>query len=198
MKKDLTEIVCILDMSGSMASTREDAIGGFNNFIEEQKKLPGECNVTVVFFNSSEYKKWADGKPLKSIPKLGQEYQPNAMTPLLDAVGKTINDVGARLAATAEKDRPERVLVIIITDGQENVSKEFTKKQVKEMVKHQEEKYFWKFLFLGENMDAFAEAGGMGIVQAVNYFGINHAYACSNLAAKSYRSGGTIDLGDKK
>lgn len=199
MKKGLTEIVCVLDMSGSMGSTREDAVGGFNNFIDEQKKLPGDCNVTVVFFNSNEHRKWLDGKPIKDVPKLGSEYQPAAMTPLLDAVGKTINEVGARLATADEKDRPERVLAIIITDGMENVSKEFSRKKIREMIKHQEEKYAWKFIFLGENMDAFTEAGAMGIKKAFacNYVGIRSAYHVSSNAAKSYRSGGSIDLGGK-
>jgi Mg-chelatase subunit ChlD len=199
MKKGLTEIVCILDMSGSMASTRKDAVGGFNNFIEEQKKLPGDCNVTVVFFNSIEHRKWIDGKPLKDVPELGNEYQPAAMTPLNDSVGKTINEVGARLAATPEKDRAERVLVIIITDGMENVSKEFTKFDIKRMIEHQEKHYSWKFIFLGENVDAFTEAGAMGIQKAFacNYVGIRSAYHVSSNAAKSYRAGGPVDLTGK-
>jgi Mg-chelatase subunit ChlD len=191
MKKDLCEIVVVLDRSGSMESIKNDMIGGFNTFIAEQKKLPGECLVTLTQFDT-EYDIVYSGKPLKDVP--GLELVPRGSTALLDAVGRTINDVGARLKATAEDQRPERVLFVIVTDGQENVSHEFTITAINQMVTHQRDKYKWEFVYLGANQDSFAEAQKLGIHIAQNFKAdaMGVAVAASNLhvGTRSYRGGG--------
>ena len=163
MNNDLTEIVIILDRSGSMQNLAEDTIGGFNSFVNEQKKETGEARLTAVLFDN-EYEILHDGVNIQDVPVLTEkEYYARGMTAMLDAVGKTINDVGERLAKTEEKDRPGKVIFVITTDGMENASKEFKKSQIKEMIERQQNVYSWKFLFLGANIDAFGEAGGIGI-----------------------------------
>lgn len=163
MKDNLTELVFILDMSGSMSSLANDTIGGFNSMLESQKAEPGEANVTTVLFDHDyillhDHVSIANVKPLTS-----KEYSPRGTTALLDAIGRTVNSVGARLAATPEEERPSRVVVAITTDGYENSSREFTKSKIKEMIEHQQTKYSWVFMFLGANMDAISEAASLGI-----------------------------------
>lgn len=162
MKQNLTEIVAILDRSGSMSNLVEDTIGGFNSFIKEQKKIEGDANVTLVIFDDS-YEVVYSGVDIKEVPELTDSvYFARGMTALLDAVGKTINEVGARLKNTPESERPENVLFLITTDGMENSSSEFTGSQIAEMVKHQEDKYSWEFVFLGANIDAFGVGDSYG------------------------------------
>lgn len=147
--KNLTEIVCVMDKSGSMFALRDDTIGGFNNYIAEQKKLPGNAKVTLIQFNH-EYKIEYNGLDIASVQDLTREsYVPGGNTSLYDAVGFAVNTVGARLASVDEDKRPSQVIVLVITDGQENSSKEFKGDKVKSMVSHQIEKYNWKFVYLG-------------------------------------------------
>ena len=162
MKQELTEIVVVMDASGSMDSIRTDAVGGFNSFIEKQKTMPEAANLTVIFFDSNRYEKWQDGVDLRDCPVLGDEYMPGASTPLLDATGRTIEELGTRLENTPESERPGQVMVIVVTDGMENSSTVFTKQKVKEMIRRQEEVYKWEFVFLAANVDAFQEGDGMG------------------------------------
>lgn len=163
MKKNLTEMVFILDRSGSMSSLTSDTIGGFNSMIESQKKEDGEAFVTTVLFDDK-YELLHDHIDIQEVKELtNKEYFARGMTALLDAVGKTINSIGARLANTEEEKRPEKVIFVITTDGFENASIEFTKAKVKEMIEHQQEKYSWTFMFLGANMDAVGEAASLGI-----------------------------------
>lgn len=167
MKKNLTEMVFILDKSGSMSSLENDTIGGFNSMIAKQKQEEGEAYVTTVLFDDR-YKMLHDHINIQDVPELtNQEYYARGMTALLDAVGRTVNSVGERLNNTPEEERPEKVIVIITTDGLENASREFTKKAIKEMIEHQQEKYSWTFIFLGANMDAVSEAADLGI--SANY-----------------------------
>lgn len=162
MKENLTEVIFILDRSGSMASLTNDTVGGFNSFIEQQKKEPGECYLTTILFDD-QYEVLHDHVNLKDVkPLTDTEYFARGMTALLDATGRTINTIGERLAKTDESERPEQVIVVITTDGQENSSKEFTAEQIKTMVSTQENDYNWRFLFLGANIDAFAEGGNLG------------------------------------
>lgn len=166
MKKDSTEVVFILDRSGSMAHLTDDTIGGFNSFIEKQKTEPGECKLTTVLFDD-QYEILHDGVDLKKVSDLtNTEYFARGMTALLDAVGRTINAVGDRLNKTDESERPEQVIFVITTDGMENSSTEFTAEKIKEMVSHQEDTYNWKFLFLGANIDSFATGGNLGFSAA--------------------------------
>jgi len=145
MKKDLSEIVIILDESGSMGSCKSDTIGGVNLFLENQKRIKGDVRVTLVKF-SDYYKIINDAIPLDQVAYLDEHnYTPSFSTALLDAVGKTINNLGKRLADTPEAERPERVIFAVITDGYENSSREFTRSQVFQMVTHQKQKYSWEY-----------------------------------------------------
>lgn len=171
MRKGLTELVFILDRSGSMRGLEADTIGGFNSMIEKQKKEDGEAYIsTVLFDNRSEV--IHDRLPLDQIGKMtDKEYYVRGCTALLDAIGGAIHHIGNVHKYAREEDRPEKTLFIITTDGMENASRQYTYARVKEMVQHQKEKYGWEFLFLGANIDAAAEAGRFGISadRAVNY-----------------------------
>lgn len=163
MKKDFTEIVAILDRSGSMSQLSEDTIGGFNSFIEQQKEVKGECSVSLILFDDKYDQVYSD-LDIKEVPVLtDKEYFARGMTALLDAVGKTINSVGDRLRKTPEDLRPEQVIFIITTDGAENQSTEFRGEQIKEMIKEQTDKYGWEFMFLGANIDAFGVGNSLGM-----------------------------------
>jgi uncharacterized protein YegL len=163
MNENLTEIVAILDRSGSMEHLTNDTVGGFNSFLKEQKEIPGEAVLTTVFFNDS-YKLLHDRVNIKDVkPITNKEYIAQGSTALLDALGKTINDIGLKLYNTQENDRPGKVIFFIITDGEENASKEFSKEKVKEMVELQKNTYSWEFIFMGANIDSFAAASSIGI-----------------------------------
>ena len=163
MNQNLTEMVFILDRSGSMSHLQNETIGGFNSMIEKQKKEPGEAFVTTVLFDG-QYELLHDHVNIQDVkPITDREYYARGMTALLDAVGRTINSVGERLSKTPEEERPGHVIFVITTDGAENASREFTKVKVKEMVEHQQDKYSWAFMFLGANIDAVAEAASLGI-----------------------------------
>lgn len=171
MKKGLTELVFILDRSGSMVGLEKETIGGYNSLIEKQKKSQGEVYVSTVLFDGvSEV--LHDRIPLCEIQSMTEdEYYVRGCTALLDALGGAIHHIGNVHKYTKEEDRPEKTLFIITTDGQENSSRRYTYKKVKHMVEKQKEKYGWEFLFLGANIDAIAEAERFGIKanRAVNY-----------------------------
>lgn len=163
MNQDLTEIACVVDRSGSMESIRTDAIGGFNGFLAEQRAEPGEARVTVVLFDDR-YEVLHESRPIAEVPPLDERtYVPRNTTALLDAVGRTIDELGARLAATPEPQRPGKVIVAILTDGLENASRRYTRQDVFDRIRHQREKYAWEFVYLGANQDAFAEAERLAI-----------------------------------
>lgn len=163
MSNNLTEIVFILDRSGSMASLVTDTIGGYNSMIEQQKKENGEATITTVIFDDR-YEMLHDNVNIKQVKNMtDSEYYARGMTALYDAVGKTINSVGHRLSQTKEDKRPSKVIFVITTDGFENASKEFSKSKIKEMIETQQGKYSWTFMFLGANMDAMSEAASIGI-----------------------------------
>lgn len=160
MKSDLTDLTLVIDRSGSMEEIRSDAEGGVNAFIREQAQQPGDALLTLVQFDT-EYEFVHRGVPIKQSP--AYTLVPRGSTALLDAVGRAINETGERLGKMPEQDRPGLVVFVIVTDGQENSSQEFSKSRIKEMIEEQQKKYAWQFTFLGANQDAFAEAGGMGI-----------------------------------
>ncbi|MEH7114130.1 vWA domain-containing protein [Neobacillus niacini] len=162
MNTNLTEIIFLLDRSGSMGGLESDTIGGFNAFIDKQRKLEGKTLVTTVLFDDQYEIIW-NGVGAEKIKLTDQEYYVRGCTALLDAVGKTILDVGYRLSKACEEERPGKVIFVITTDGFENASREFTYKKVKELIKHQQEKYNWEFIFLGANIDAEKEADSLGI-----------------------------------
>lgn len=160
MRPDLTDITLVVDRSGSMAQVREDAEGGVNSFIKQQAQEPGEALLTLVQFDT-DYEFLYKGAAIGAVPHY--ELHPRGMTALLDAVGRAINETGERLSAIDEPNRPGLVVFVVMTDGQENSSKEFTKTQIKKMIQRQQCDYNWHFTFLGANQDAFAEAGAMGM-----------------------------------
>lgn len=162
MKENFTSINVIIDKSGSMSSLTHDTIGSFNSFLKEQKAVPGEAAFTLCTFHT-QYDLVHDFIKLNDVPDLDTEtYCPGGGTALLDAMGATINSVGAKLAAMPEEERPSKVIFLVITDGEENSSKEFTKEQIKNMVEHQTNVYKWQFVFMGANVDAFGEGTSLG------------------------------------
>lgn len=171
MKKNLTEIVFILDRSGSMAGLEADTIGGFNAMIEKQKAEPGQALVSTVLFDS-EIQVIHDRVPLEKIPPLTEkEYFVRGCTALLDAVGGAIHHIGNVHKYAREEDRPEKTLFVITTDGMENASRRYDSERVKQMIERQKARHGWEFLFLGANIDAVETAGrfGIGADRAVNY-----------------------------
>ncbi|WP_265443868.1 vWA domain-containing protein [Acetivibrio straminisolvens] len=171
MKKGLTELVFILDRSGSMEGLESDTIGGYNSMLEKQKKEPGEAIVTTVLFDDK-YELLHDRINLRGIsPITDKEYFARGTTALLDAVGKTINKIANAQKHTSEDERTEHVMFVIITDGMENASREFGYEKVREMIERQKSQYGWEFIFLGANIDAVATAERFGINsdRAANY-----------------------------
>lgn len=171
MKKDLTELVFIIDRSGSMAGLEGDTIGGFNSMIEKQKKQNGECYVsTVLFDNVSEV--LYDRVKLSDIPKMTEnDYVVRGCTALIDAIGGAVHHIGNIHKYARTEDVPEHTMFIITTDGMENASHIYNSETVKKMIERQKEKYGWEFLFLGANIDAVETAKGFGIAsdRAVTY-----------------------------
>ena len=163
MKKNLTEMVFILDKSGSMAGLEADTIGGFNGMIERQKKTEGEALVSTVLFSDSSAVIHDRVDLSKIEPMTGRQYCVGGCTALIDAIGGAIHHIGSVHKYAREEDRPEHKVFVIITDGMENASRHYTSDQVKAMVQRQKEKYGWEFLFLGANIDAVETASRFGI-----------------------------------
>ena len=171
MKKNLTEIVFILDRSGSMAGLEDDTIGGFNAMIEKQKNEPGEALVSTVLFDN-DCEVIHDRVGIQEIePMTRNEYYVRGCTALLDAVGGAIHHIGNVHKYAREEDRPEKTLFVITTDGMVNASRKYSYERLKAMIERQKEKYGWEFIFLGANIDAAREAARFGINadRAVNY-----------------------------
>ena len=194
MKKNLTELVFILDRSGSMAGLEDDTIGGFNAMIERQKGEPGEAIVSTVLFDNCS-KVIHDRLPLGRVPALTRkEYYVRGCTALLDAVGGAIHHIGNVHKYAREEDRPERTLFVITTDGMENASRAYDYRRVKALIERQKERYGWEFLFLGANIDAAKEAARFGITadRAANYHadheGTNVIYEAVSETVCSFRA----------
>ena len=171
MKKNLTEIVFILDRSGSMSGLEGDTIGGFNAMIEKQKREPGEALISTVLFDN-ENEVIHDRVDIQKIePMTDKEYYVRGCTALLDAIGGAIHHIGNVHKYAREKDRPEKTLFVITTDGMENSSHRYTYEKVRHMIERQKNRFGWEFLFLGANIDAAAEAERFGIQKnrAVDY-----------------------------
>ncbi len=171
MKKGLTEVVFILDRSGSMSGLEDDTIGGFNSLLEKQKKEEGDAFVSVVLFDDETEVLYDRVDIHKIEPMNDKQYYCRGCTALLDALGGAIRHIGNVHKYAREEDVPEKTLMIITTDGMENASRRYSYSKVKQMVEHQKERYGWEFLFLGANIDAVSEAGRFGIDsrRAVNF-----------------------------
>lgn len=161
---NLTEIVCVIDKSGSMCNQADETIGSFNSFVAEQRdNVAGEAKLTLVLFDTN-YRVIHEATPLADVPELdNRTYRAGGATALLDAVGRTIADVGYRLRNTPEAARPGKVVVVVITDGQENSSREYLGARTPDMVKHQQDKYNWEFIYLGVDLDEFDLQQNWGI-----------------------------------
>jgi uncharacterized protein YegL len=164
MKDNFVKIVFVIDESGSMSSSRSDVIGGFNEFINDQKKeKAGDVNVSLYTFASTVSTVF-NNKNIADVPELTMDnYRPGGSTALNDAVGKAINEIGYELAAMPEEERPSVVMMVIMTDGEENNSKEFKSAEIRDMIKHQTDKYSWKFIYLGTDITTTRMADDMGI-----------------------------------
>lgn len=204
MKKNLTEIVFILDRSGSMSGLEADTIGGFNSMIEKQKREAGEALIsTVLFDNFSEV--IHDRIPIGRVePMTDREYYVRGCTALLDAIGGAIHHIGNIHKYAREEDVPEHTLFVITTDGMENASRRYDSETVKKMIERQKAKYGWEFLFLGANIDAVETASrfGIGADRAVNYHsdhqGTQLNYEVLSAAVSTVRSSATLGTEWKK
>ncbi|NLT40268.1 MAG: VWA domain-containing protein [Clostridiales bacterium] len=171
MKKGLTELVFILDKSGSMGGLEHDTIGGYNSMLEKQKAVEGECLITTVLFDN-DYELLHDRIDIRAVsPITEKEYRVGGSTALLDAIGRTINKTGNALKHTSDEYRAKNVMFIIITDGEENSSREYSPERIKAQIERQRTKYGWEFIFLGANIDAVRTASRFGIApdRAQNY-----------------------------
>ncbi len=204
MRKNMTEIVFILDRSGSMSGLEADTIGGFNSMIEKQKKTEGEALISTVLFDSTSEVLY-DRINIRTIrPMTDNDYTVRGCTALLDAIGGAIHHVGIVHKYARPEDVPEHTLFVITTDGMENASRFYTSDRVKQMIERQKQKYGWEFLFLGANIDAVETARhfGIGADRAVNYHsdsaGTRLNYEVLNEAICAVRSSAPLDAGWKK
>ena len=189
MKDNFTRIAIILDRSGSMESCKESTVAGFNEFIRTQREIPGEATVKLVQFDD-QYETVFD-KPLKECPELTQNtFVPRGSTALLDAQGRTIVELGQELAALPESERPSKVIVVTLTDGLENASKQYNLDKIGEMIREQRDKYNWDFVFLGANQDAIATAAAMSIpLPSAMSYSTSKAGVAATMAAVSHYVG---------
>ena len=158
-----TEITCVVDRSGSMEAIKSDAIGGFNSFLSEQKREPGETRFSLVLFNH-EYELVYDGQDIQKIPDLNEKnYTPSGTTALLDAVGRTIETTEKKVSKQRIEDNPDGVIIAILTDGLENSSTDYTRQKIFDLIQEKREKHGWEFIFLGANQDAMREARHLAI-----------------------------------
>lgn len=189
---DYTHISVLLDRSGSMSSVKEDMEGGFNNFIKEQQQVPGKCRLSLFQFDHAYEVVYVD-QDIKHVPRLN--LTPRGATALLDGLGRSIHETGQFLSQMPESQRPGKVIFMVITDGHENSSREYSHLHIKEMVEKQQNQYNWQFAFLGANIDAIGEASSLGMraVGAMNYEantkGIMHMYGAVSNAIGSHRRG---------
>ncbi len=206
MNPNLTDISIVLDRSNSMAQVLESTITGFNTFINEQKKVPGECLVSLVQFDH-EYENLYSGRPVQEVPRLdSMTYVPRGNTALLGAIGRTIGETGRRLEKLKESERPGKVIIVVITDGEENASQShewsrpYSQTNIRHTISHQTERYQWQFVFIGANQDAITSAQDMGISRsnAINYtandIGTHSVYAAMSDNVASFRVGASATM----
>jgi len=191
MKKDYTHIVLLLDRSGSMSSIKKDMDGGIKTFLAEQKLESGDCTITAAQFDT-DYEILHNMKPIADVDKI--EIKPRGGTALIDSMVRLINEVGNDLSSLDEEAQPERVLFVTITDGEENCSREFTNKDLSELIAQQEKDFSWNFTYIGANQDAFQSASKFGgrMDNSLNYEassrGVDKMFSKLSSATSRYRS----------
>lgn len=207
MKDSLTQISIVLDRSGSMSTVREATVSGFNEFVEGQKSGAGGANITLVQFDTENpYEVLYQSKAVKEVAKLTiEQYVPRGGTPLHDAIGRTIDGLGATLSKMKAEERPGKVVVVIMTDGLENSSKEYSSSRIAEMIKHQREIYKWEFIFLGANQDAILTGERLNIPAffAMSFSpdggDMGRAMASTSANVRAFRqTGASVDLAYSK
>ncbi|NLZ88043.1 MAG: VWA domain-containing protein [Clostridiales bacterium] len=198
MQKGLTELVFILDKSGSMSGLEADTIGGFNAMLGKQQAEAGECRITTVLFDNT-YTLLHDRIDIRAVSAItDREYQVGGSTALLDAMGRTIQKIASVQKHTAEGYRAEKVMFVIITDGEENASRAYSIDMIKTLIERQKTKHGWEFIFLGANIDAVETAGQFGIApnRAVDYLadseGIGLNFHALNQTVRAFRETGAV------
>lgn len=194
MKKDYCHITLLIDRSGSMESMKADTIKGVNGFINEQRTTPGDCTLTLVQFDEMQsHEVIYDMLPLSAIGRFGETYNPRYRTPLYDAMGKAIKETGRKLSAMREEDRPDKVVMVVQTDGLENASVKYTQAAIRKLVEHQTTKWNWQFVFMGANINTEAQAQSFSVPMdfAADYVPVKamQAYMVSATNVRSYRTG---------
>jgi len=194
-KPSYTDITFVLDRSGSMWTIWDDTIGGFNSFLNEQKKLPDKCHLTLVKFDH-EYDFVYQNQEISTIDKLDRKtFVPRGNTALFDAIGRSIIETETRLLKLNKKERPNKVIFVIQTDGAENASKEYTREKIAELIKNHQKEHDWEFIFLGANQDAITSGQSMGFTKgqslsyASNAHGTQSLYTSVNSLVSNIRSG---------
>jgi uncharacterized protein YegL len=202
MKDSLTHITMVLDRSGSMSSVLRPTIDGFNEFVESQKAGEGDATITLIQFDTeNSWEVVFEDRPVKQAPKLTPDvYFPRGGTPLHDAIGRTIVDLGERFKKMKEDDRPGKVIVVIMTDGLENSSVKYAAPKIAEMIKHQQDVYKWHFVFLGANQDAIltGEALNIPAMSALTYTasaaGTHNSFGVTGQSVNSLRANRTMSV----
>ena len=189
MKENFIHVVFVIDESGSMCGTEADVIGGFKKVIDEQRNIEnGTCAVSFYKF-ADKVEEVYRGKDVKDVEYLDGKYRPGGCTALFDAVGTAIDKIGAWLDSMPEEEKPEKNLIVIMTDGGENSSTEYSASKVKEMIKHQEDKYSWEFVYMGSDLNDATDANSLGFT--TRHFASKSDYMANydvvNLAVSSYR-----------
>ena len=195
MNDNRTDLIILVDRSGSMSSVVEETVAGTNRYFHEQREIPGECFIHLYRFDN-EWERVLQGVNLVGLADISrQDIEPRGWTALFDAIAATISDMGNYYRALPEGQRPSKVLMVILTDGEENSSKEFRAHQVKEMIKHQTDKYNWQVTFIGANQDAVlaGDTVGIGLGQSLNFAanarGVGNAYTSISSATSRFRKG---------
>ena len=189
MKDNFIHVCFVIDESGSMCGTEADVVGGFRKVIDEQKaNSAGTCSVSYYTFDSY-VKQLYLGKDIKDVEYIDDVYKPGGCTALFDAVGTAIDEIGKWLDGMKEEDKPEKNLIVVMTDGGENSSREYSASKVKEMIKHQEDKYNWEFIYMGSDLTNANDANSLGFGTRLYASKANYAsnYDVINLALSSYR-----------